>query len=335
MSTEKMTGAASTSAGRHIEGTAVTRIPNLPTWTLLGGLIVIDVALQPGLLSLVQVGYFVQGALTIILVAAAQTFAIMVRGLDLSVAGTMALGNVLAASWLGSAGIGHIWSVPGILLIGAAIGGFNGLLISYASIQPVMATLASWTAVGGFALLVMPVPGGVVPPGFTALFTTELLGIPVSFLWLGGLILLWRLLYRSRLGLQLRAVGGDDRRAALNGVPVRNIVLMAYTLSGLLAAAAGLYLAATTSGGDATIGYAYLLPSIAAVVVGGTALSGGKGGIGLTVAGAFALSVLADIITALAFAPNVAIVASSALLLVVVGMRQFAERRKGHRSWQT
>jgi len=89
---------------------------------------------------------------------------------------------VLSATWLGAAGLGNIWSIPVILLIGAAIGGFNGWLIAYVAVQPVMATLATWTTVGGVALLVMPVPGGVLPPGYTAMFTAEFLGIPASFL---------------------------------------------------------------------------------------------------------------------------------------------------------
>lgn len=299
--------------------------PAAGTVGLLVVLVVADVALQPGLLSVIQVGYFLQIALAVVLVAVAQTVVVLTGGLDLSVGGMMSVGNVLAATLLAdlAGGAGHL---PLLLVAGGVMGAVNGVLVAYLGYQPVVATLATWSVFNGIALLLLPTAGGSVDPGFSRLFTSTPGGVPVAFLWLGVLLAGWWGFRRTGAAIRLYAVGGDQLRAGLNGVDPRRTTLLAYVAAGAIACLAGGYIAAITYGGDPVIGAGYLLPSIAAVVVGGTSLRGGSGGLGLTVIGALVLFVLSDIITALDFSPSIAITASAVLLLAVVAVRALIER---------
>lgn len=292
-------------------------------------LVAIDIVLQPALLSVFQAGLLIQGAMTLVLVAAAQTLVVMTGGLDLSVAGNLALANVLTATWTVTAsGESRLWPVGVILLIGLVAGAASGSLVAYLGVPPFVATLATWAILNGVALLVMPNPGGAVSPRLNVLFNLYIGGIPSSVIMLMILIGLWYLVRTSRAGLHLRAVGGDLTRAHLNGINANRVLVGAYAGSGLLACAAGLYLASITHGGDPTIGDQFVLPSIIAVVVGGTWF-GGQGGIGQTVIGALIITMMSDIIHTTGLSPNMSIVASSALLLLVVGTRQMAGRRAG------
>jgi len=302
-----------------------SRFKNSGTVLLLLVLVVLDLILQPSLLSVVQIGLALQIALGVILIAAAQTVVVLTGGLDLSVGGMMSVGNVLAATTLGTMSLGGA-NIPVIVLAGALMGGVNGLLIAYARYQPVVATLATWAVFNGIALLILPIAGGQVSAQAAALFTSFIGEVPVSYIWLLLLLLAWWLFKRSGFALRLYAVGGDSVRAQLNRIDTRRTECLAYVIAGALACFVGVYVAGTTGGGDPTLGGGYLLPSIAAVVVGGTRLAGGSGGIGNTVIGALALFVLGDIITAMNFSPNVAIAASSLLLLSVVAARGIAAR---------
>lgn len=296
---------------------------------ILVGLIAVDLVLQPSLASVFQAGLLLQGAMTLVLVAAAQTLVVMTGGLDLSVAGNLALANVLTATWsVSPAGRPLLWPMAGILLIGVVTGTVTGSLVAVLKVPSFVATLATWAILNGVALLVMPTPGGTVSPRLTALLNGHLLGVPAAVLLLVVILAVWSVYSTSPAGLHLRAVGADAARAALNGIRTNRVIIGAYAGSGVLACAAGVYLAGITAGGDPTIGDQYVLPSIAAVVVGGTWF-GGQGGVGRSAVGALTIVMMADVVGALTLPPNIAIVASSTLLLIVVVTRQVAERRMG------
>lgn len=137
-------------------GTAVTA-------GLLAVLIVVDLILQPGLLDITQIGLLVQTALPLVLVAAAQTLALLVRGIDLSVGGVFAVANVMTAVWVGASGGAHQLLLLVVLAAGLAMGAINGILIARLDFQPFIATLGTWTAYSGVALMILPSDGGAVP----------------------------------------------------------------------------------------------------------------------------------------------------------------------------
>jgi ribose transport system permease protein len=236
----------------------------------------------------------VDNTMPLVLAAMAQTVVVLTRGLDLSVGGIVDLTNALAAITLGASAASMAgWSVL-ILLVGAACGALNGVLVAFGRLQPILVTLATLSIFQGLAIRVLPQPGGAVPPTYSAVLANT--AAPVSLIYVALAILLWQLFRRTRLGVGLYAVGNDELAAQANGVPTRRTKILAYALGGALSAAAGLFLAATSTAGDATTGNGYTLTSIVAVVLGGVNLFGGRGSAAGAVLGAFITTMIVNIL---------------------------------------
>ncbi len=261
------------------------------------GLYYVGYAAGHGQLSVFSVTSVFNNTMPLLVAAIGQTMVVLTGGIDLSVGSIISLSNSLAAVHMqDSAGSVLAWSGL-ILLIGAATGATNGVLVAVGRIQPILVTLASLSVWAGVALFVLPQPGGAIPPGFTALLAGNAWQtVPASAVVLGALIVFWILFRRTGLAVALYAVGNDERSARANGVPVAAAKIAAYTLSGLFAALAGLYLSAVTTSGDATTGGIYTLTSIAAVVLGGVSLFGGRGSATGSMAGAFVLTLIVNIL---------------------------------------
>ena len=236
----------------------------------------------------------VNNAVPLVFAALGQTFAVLTAGLDLSVGGVMDVSNSLAATQMGtSAGSILLWSVL-ILLFGAATGLVNGLLVAYGRLQPILVTLGTLAILQGIALKVLPQPGGTTPAAVTRTLANP--DAPWGLVLVALAALIWFVIRRTTFGVRVYAVGNDRAAARARGVPVRRTLVLGYVTSGTFAAAAGLLLAATTTGGDATSGDVFTLTSIAAVVIGGVSLFGGRGsGIGAIV-GAFVLTLLINVL---------------------------------------
>lgn len=230
----------------------------------------------------------------LVLTGLGQTVVILTRGLDLSVGGIIDLTNALAALHLGtSLGSMVLWTVI-ILLVGAGLGFFNGVLVAVGRLQPIVVTIATLSIFQGIAIWVLPQPGGAIPPGYSAVLVNS--SGPWAIVYLVAFGLLWMALRRSRLGVSIYAVGNDPAAATAHGVSVVKTRLIAYTLSGVASAAAGLFLAASATAGDATTGNSYTLSSIVAVVLGGVSLFGGRGsGLG-AIAGALLTTMIVNIL---------------------------------------
>ncbi len=236
----------------------------------------------------------VDHAMPLSLAAVGQTFVILTRGIDLSVGGMMDMTNALAALKLqGGFGTEVLWTVI-ILLIGAAGGLVNGLLVAFGRLQPILVTLGTLSIFQGIALWILPSPGGHVAHGYTNFFLNP--SAPSALIFVVLLGIAWAALRRSRLGVNIYAIGNDEAAARANTVPVLRTKVIAYVLSGTLAAGAGIALATTTTGGDATGGDVFTLSSIAAVVVGGVSLFGGRGSAVGSICGAFVLTLLVDVL---------------------------------------
>ncbi len=233
-------------------------------------------------------------AVPLSLAAVGQSLVILTRGIDLSVGGMMDLTNALAALKLhGGLATEALWTVL-ILGVGAAGGLLNGLLVAFGRIQPILVTLGTLSIFQGLALWVLPSPGGHVAGGYTSLFLNP--NAPSALIWVVALGLAWVAFRRSRLGVQIFAVGNDEAAARANSVPVVRTKVTVYVLAGMLAAGAGIALATTTTGGDATGGDVFTLASIAAAVIGGVSLFGGRGSAVGAICGAFVLTVLVDVL---------------------------------------
>ncbi|HLI60039.1 MAG TPA: ABC transporter permease [Solirubrobacteraceae bacterium] len=233
-------------------------------------------------------------AVPLSLAAVGQTVVVLTRGIDLSVGGMMDMTNALAALHLhGGLGPEILWTAI-IMAIGAAGGALNGLLVAYGRVQPILVTLGTLSIFQGMALWILPSPGGHISSAYTGFFLNP--GVPSALIYVVILGLGWSAFRRSRLGVDIYAVGNDEAAARANSVPVLRAKVLAYVLGGTLTAAAGIALATTTTGGDATGGDVFTLSSIAAAVVGGVSLFGGRGSAVGAMCGAFVLTVLVDVL---------------------------------------
>lgn len=236
------------------------------------------IAIHPrGFSTYVITIWFNQGAL-LGLAAISQFFVVLVRGVDLSVGPTIALTNVVASYLLlGSPGA-IAFGIVAVLLVGTLCGLANGIAVVYGRIQPIVATLATGGIISGLALLLRPTPGGSVDEALSDALTYDIHGVPTSAIMLLVVLLVLHLpLRHSPLGLAMYAVGSSEQSAYMTGVRVKRVKLAAYAAAGTFAALSGLYVSMVTLTGDPGIGPAYTLNSIAAVVLGGVALSGGVG----------------------------------------------------------
>jgi ribose transport system permease protein len=234
-------------------------------------------------------------AIPLVFATMGQTIVFLCRGIDLSVGGMMDISNSLAAVKMQGGGIGSMvgWSTI-ILLIGAVGGLFNGLLVAVGRLQPIVVTLATLSIFQGIAIKILPQPGGKIPPSYTAFLTNT--GYPSALIVVALLVLFWFVFRRTSFGVAIYAIGNDEEAARANGVRTTRTRVGAYVMGGVFAAAAGLFLAATTTGGDATAGDSFTLTSIAAAFLGGTTIFGGRGSALGSIAGAFVLSILISVL---------------------------------------
>jgi ribose transport system permease protein len=275
--------------------------------------------LRPGSFTIDQLAIKCAAAMTLIFVATGETIVVLRGGIDLSVGGILSLASAIAATRADAGSfIGMLPWLVFILVLGAGIGTINGLLISGLRLQPFLVTLATWSIVEGVALIVQPAEGGTVAAAWFSFGYSYVLGLPISVFLLFVLIAWWAWFRRTRLASALLAAGSNERSAYLNRVSLTGTNVAAYGLSGLFAALAGFFYATQTGAGSPTVGTQYVLPAIAAVVIGGTSLAGGRGGLIGTIVGAFILNLIGDVVFLLKFASYWQPVASGLILVLVV-----------------
>jgi ribose transport system permease protein len=289
----------------------------LAAWVLAVALFLIYAALQPGTLSIGQIGTLAGDGLPLALLALGQGIVILTAGIDLSIGGVLSLGTALAATRFTGTGSALEWSIV-ILAIGLGAGALNGFLIGWLGLQPFIVTLATWSIFDGIALVVLPTAGGSVPEGFAAWIGDSSAGLPNAIWAFLVITAVWLWFRRTRLARRIYALGSDREGARMAGVNTTRTLLAAYMLSGLCAAGAALFYAMQTASGDPTAGDGLILPSVAAVVIGGTSLFGGQGGFVGTIAGVLTLTTLGDVIFALNLTSYWTVLADGLLLILAV-----------------
>lgn len=224
-----------------------------------------------------------------------QTVVVLTGGIDLSVGSMMSLTNSVASRITKEDSIGRVW-IAGIacLLIGAAGGVVNGVIVAYGRLQPIIVTLATSSIFSGIALYIRPQPAGDFPFEATQYITgsMEFRDWPRGVIWLLALVGIWLVFRRTRLATRIISIGSSEGAAFMSGVNVNMAKVAAYTVSGMAAGLAGFYLTAQTGNGNALSGEAYTLNSIAAVVLGGASLAGGVGTFLGTIAGAYTIALI-------------------------------------------
>ena len=259
-------------------------------------------ATQASFLSLDNLSVLAAEASVILLLATAQTVVILLGGIDLSMAALAALASVLIALTLPWAGF---YGVIGILALTTLIGAFQGYVHARAQLPSVVVTLAGLAIWSGIALTIahttIPVDAGYSAVGW---LEDNSFGIPHSFAFAtAALMILAAFLHWHPLGRHIYAIGLNAKAALLSGVRVARVQILAFALTGLFSGLAGMAMVARTYSGNPTIADSLLLPSIAAVLIGGTAMTGGVGGLGRTLIGALIIAVLRVGIAAIGLDP--------------------------------
>jgi galactofuranose transport system permease protein len=228
----------------------------------------------------------------VLIVSLGMALVIGTEGIDLSVGSVMAIASAIVPLYMG-----YGWPVAVLiaLVVGTLAGALNGSLVAFVGMQPIIATLALF--VGGRGLAQVLVGGQlqiISDPGFLALGQAEVLGIPLPVIIAGVLTLIVGFVVRrTTFGRYVLAIGGNRAASYLSGHPVRGVLVAVYAISAALATIAGVLATARLSAGDpSTIGILIELDAIAAVVVGGTPLSGGKVSVAGTVMGALVMAVI-------------------------------------------
>jgi ribose transport system permease protein len=301
-------------------------------WVLTLILLFIYAGLQPGTLSTSSLGILAADTLALATLGLGQGVVILTAGIDLSVGGVLALGTTIAATHFTGTGTTLLWSVV-ILAIGTAAGLINGVLVGRLRLQPFIVTLATWSIFDGIALYVLPTAGGQVPGGFSGWINGSAAGIPNSIWALIALVAVWLWFRRTRAARRIYAVGSDREAARIAGVRIVPTLVTAYAISGLCAGGAALFYTMLTASGDPTSGDGLILPSVAAVVIGGASLFGGQGSFVGTVAGALTLTLLGDVIFAVHLPSYWTVLADGLLLIAAVlagtGLQALQARRAG------
>ena len=308
------------------------------TWTVgLVGLLVAALALT----RLIQPTYGAAGVqglaismLPLAFAAVAQAIVVISGGIDLSVGSMMALTSVTSAVLMN--GQGEAFAVVAVLVVlamGLVLGMINGSLVVLTRVPDIVVTLAMSFVWAGAALLVLPTPGGGAARWLMGLITGYLGSewLPRALVVLVVVVgVTWTPLRRSRLGLSLYAIGSNQLAAFRSGVSVGRTKVIAYALTGFFAALGGLALTASTGIGSPVPGY-YTLQSVAAVVLGGVSLAGGRGGIVGPIIAVAVLSLIRTILTFLGVNPNLSTALQGVILIGVVMFGSLIAMRKVRR----
>lgn len=301
-----------------------------PIWAAVVLLYIVAGIISPAMFSGGQVLNMLQVAALLGLVATGQVIALLVGGIDLSVGGVVTLTNIVSTSiMLGNDG--NIFTAVAIcLLFGAAIGAINGYMVAVARVAPLIATLAMNSILFGSALVYTGgATKGTAAPAFKVIGQQHLFGFPMSALaWLIIALALAFLLRGTTFGRWIYAVGANREAARLMGVPVVRTLIGAYMLCSLMAVLGGLLITSYIGNPSLGIGEQFLLNSVAAVVVGGAALTGGIGSAVATIGGAFFITELVSFTNMTSMSSGTQFIVQGVLIALSVVVYRALERKR-------
>jgi len=278
----------------------MSRYPSLFALILFVISIVINLILQPNMFAKDTLNSNMRVFLPIILLSVGQAIVILGGGIDISVGGIVSIVNTVLATRVGLDGSPErMWQFIFVsLFAGLLAGAINGFFIAYLRLQPIITTYATSFLYAGFALYILPNPGGGIPASIAALYRdTTPLGLPLAFYIIAIILLIWLYVSSTRFGKYLFAVGGKPDAAYETAVPVTLIQFSTYVVSGFMAALSGIAITMLSGSGNADIGASMTLNSITGVVIGGNSMSGGIGGVAGPVMGAITLNIIQNIIS--------------------------------------
>lgn len=278
---------------------AFERYPFLPALIILVVLFALNGIAQPRSIGMIGLTGLVKTYLALIMLAIAQTYVVYAGDIDLSAGAIVSLVNVVIVTFMasmGDSGMSVVMALGLGLLVGLACGIVNGLVVAALRLQAIVATFATSIFFTGIALYVMPVAGTPAPATFWRTYGTRFLEVPFVFYAVVVLAIVLYVLAKTRLATRLLSVGDDQQAAFQTGLPVTAIRIKGYALCGLFAALAAFCITGDTASGDPLVGGKLTLSSVAAVVLGGTALAGGYGTVVGSVFGALIIGLINSLV---------------------------------------
>ena len=252
---------------------------------------------EPSALTAYTFGSLVNNSAPLAIAAAGETLVVLARGFDLSVAGVMSLTNVIMATYPVEGPLGAVVSLLLCMAVGGAVGAVNGYVVAYLKLQTIAATLGTMIVCQGLSLVILDAPGGIVSDFVGNTLTDTIFGVvPVAGLIVAAIAVAWSILRRTDLGVALYTVGTDEVSASLSGVRVARTRFLAFVGAGMVYGVAGFMLTAQTATGNPNGGNPFLMLTFAAVALGGTSLSGGRGSLIGSILGAALLMLLQKVL---------------------------------------
>ncbi len=293
---------------------------------LLVIVLIVGQSVFDGFLSGGNIKVLLDAGSTLGIVAVGETVVILLGNFDLSVGSTVALASVMYATW----GNDHSLLLAGIgvVVVGALIGLINGLLVTYAKINSFITTLASGSAVGGFAYIFTDSqPVTASRPGFSSLATSTWLGLRVDvWLMIGIFVIAQLMLSQTRVGKAVYAIGGNAEASRLAGIRVREIVVSSFVLAGALAALGGIIMVSRLQIAQGTFSGSISLDAIAVVVIGGARLTGGEGTVWGTAIGFLIITAVNGLLNAEAVNASWSDVVVGCILAGAVGVEYLSSK---------
>lgn len=294
--------------------------PIVPLVVLLGLLVVLSELARPGIVNASWAGVIVRAAVPLAILAACQTLTMLTGGIDLSVGAVASMSGFVVATLVG--GLGLVGAIVVALIVAALAGLVTGVGVGVFRVHPLIMTLGMGLVVLGLAnvwQLQMVQTGAGVPQEFRWIGTNILLGlVPYSllvFVPLAALILVG--LRRTGYGRLLYAIGDNPIASRLSGARAWQVLIVLYIISAVLAAIAGFLISGLTNVASVTLADSYVLPSVAAAVIGGTSIMGGRGGFGGTIVGALILTVVSSLLSSLGYPEAVRQVLFGSIIVAV------------------
>lgn len=253
----------------------------------------------------------------LLIVALGQLVVALVGGIDISVGSVVSLASVTIVS------LDPALGVPVALAAGSVIGLVNGVGVALFGVHPLIMTLASMTFLQGLSLLLLAGSGGAVPAALVLMARGTVFGLPAAFFWcLAAIVAISALLYGSRFGLRIFAIGGNAQSAELSGVRTTGPRIASYVLCSLSGIIAGIYLTGRVAAGDPTMGQPFSLDSVTAIALGGVQLSGGVGSVVGALLGTITLGLIANGANLLGVSPFFRAALTGVLLLGAVSLQR-------------
>jgi len=292
-----------------------------PVYYALFILIIIGIISQPTFTSVRNLRNIIITTTPWAIASIGQTMVLLTAGIDLSLGSVISLTNTVAALLMKQNPEMMLAIVALCIISGTFVGFINGIGIAYLNLNPFILTLATSVATQGITLAIMYQPGGLVTELFLKVSRAELGPIPVALLYILFFYLLgWFVLRKTPFGLDVYAVGGNEAAARLSGIRTKRVKLAVYTISGFLAALAGLFIASRIGSGDPLVGNTMATDTITASVLGGTSLFGGVGGLIGSLMGSFFIGTLSSTLNLNNVSPYIQWIVKGLMLIVALAL---------------